>query len=176
MKAFKEDGIALVKLKDGTHKYEFGIGDDFFGHFENSSLTKGQLEVDLVLQRLDQVFQANLSLKGHIQVNCDACLNEIPLPVSHKLDFVIKLSDIPRENDEDREVYYVQKGEGIFYLSKHIYDLVYIGIPIRKVCEDPGNTKFCNTDVVGKMNELNNDDDTDEGTDPRWDKLKDLLN
>ncbi len=176
MKAFKEDGVALLKLKDGSHSYRFEIDQSFFEHFENSSLKKGHVKVELNLERNDQVFQSTLKLQGDVEVSCDNCLNEIPFPVDYHLDFVIKLTDVPQEDDEDREVYYVVKSEGQFFLSSHIYDAIYLALPIRKVCEDPGNLPICNMQVFSKMDELDDEEDSDQGTDPRWDKLKDLLN
>jgi len=175
MKAFSEDGLDLARLKDGRHSWDFSLGADFFSHFEHSSLKKGQLKVDFDLHKVEHVFQAELRLQGQVFTACDNCLEEIPIAIGDSINFVIKLTDEQREDDQDREVYYIVRNDGKFYLSTHIYDLIYLGLPIKKTCEDPGNSEHCNIGLLDKMDTINENNNEDEGTDPRWDKLKDLL-
>lgn len=173
--AFAEDGLDLGRLKNGNHQYSWSLDAEFFKAFEGSLIQDGEMNAMLNLERVEHVFRANLQIDGKVKTACDACLSHIEIPFQNELDFVIRLSSTYKEDDLDNEVFYVMESNPRFYVSQHIYDLVNLSLPLRKTCEDPGNTDFCNTEILNKMN--NEDMTTDDSaTDPRWDKLKDLLN
>lgn len=174
MKAFAEDGIEIGKLKDGVHVLDWHLDARFFEAFEGSLIKDGSIDATLTLERAEGVFRSTLAVRGEVKASCDTCLEEIPLTIQNDLDFVIKLTDVPAEDDTDNEVFYVQDNDPRFFVSQHIYDLVHLGLPLRKTCEDPGNTEWCNQDVLAKMNDDEHDNGED-GDDPRWDKLKDLF-
>lgn len=175
-KAFAEDGIEIGKLSDGVHTLNWRLDASFFKAFEGSLIENGDFEATLRLERVEGVFRANLRLKGSVLTPCDNCLEEIAIPLKSELDFVIKLTGVPQEDDSDNEVFYILDSDPRFFVSQHIYDLVYLGLPIRKTCEKPGNTPKCNMEVLKRLNIDEQIDDAEEGNDPRWDKLKDLFN
>jgi uncharacterized metal-binding protein YceD (DUF177 family) len=172
--AFAEDGLDLGKLKNGIHRMDWVLNATFFQAFEGSLIQEGEMNVVLDLERIENVFSALLSINGKAKVLCDSCLEEIHLPFQNKLKFVVKLTGAYTEDDLDNEVFYVMENNPRFYLSQHIYDMVNLGLPIRKTCEDPGNMEACNLEVLNKLNDSGSAEE--EGNDPRWDKLKDLLN
>lgn len=176
MQGFKEDGLDLLKYDEGKHLLDLEYGDNLFEPVEGSSVQGGSIRATLQMDRHDYIFRCLLRVSGEVKVTCDNCLETIPMKVENELEFVIRLTEVPQENDEDNEIYYVLLGEGKFYPASHVYDLTYLALPIRKVCEKPGKETWCNTEVLEKLNSIN-DDDTDDGdeNDPRWDKLKDLL-
>lgn len=177
MKAFEEDGIDLLKLDQGENTLSWRLDSAFFAAFNGSLIEKGDILVNLSMERQDRVFRSSLQVKGEVISTCDNCLEDIPLSIERSLDFVVKLTDVPTDDDVDREVYYVVNNDPTFYVSQHIYDLVHLALPLRKTCEDPGNTSYCNTDLLDKMNADDEEENNgDGGTDPRWDKLKDLFN
>jgi uncharacterized protein len=101
-------------------------------------------------------------------------LEQIAIPFKGQLNFVVKISESKEEDDPENEVFYVAESDPRFYVAQHIYDLVNLGIPLRKTCEDPGETPFCNTDMLKRMRPEQGKDEGG-GDDPRWDKLKDLF-
>lgn len=174
-KAFAEDGIDIGKLTDGVHQYSWVLGADFFGAFEGSLISDGVLEARLVLERVENVFRANLQTKGQAYLPCDNCLEQVSIPFEGELDFVVKISDSREEDDSDNEVFYVTESDPRFYVAQHIYDLVNLGLPLRRTCEAPGETPACNIDMLKRM-DPEQEKEEGEGNDPRWDKLKDLFN
>jgi len=174
MKAFAEDGIEIGKLTDGAHTLSWHLDARFFEAFEGSLIKDGSIDATLNLERAEGVFRSTLVVKGEVKTSCDNCLEEIPMTIQNDLDFVIKLTEVPAEDDTDNEVFYVQDNDPRFFVSQHIYDLVHLGLPLRKTCEAPGNTKWCNQELLDKMHDDEQNDDED-GNDPRWDKLKDLF-
>lgn len=176
MKAFAEDGIEIGKLTDGVHTLNWRLDAAFFKAFEGSLIEDGDFEATLQLERVEGVFRANLGVDGTVQSPCDNCLEEIAIPFKSTLDFVIKLTAVPTEDDSDNEVFYIMDSDPRFFVSQHIYDLVYLGLPLRKTCTDPGNTKWCNKELLKRLDTDGQINDAEEGNDPRWDKLKDLFN
>ncbi|MBI1223246.1 MAG: hypothetical protein GC180_11630 [Bacteroidetes bacterium] len=176
MKAFEEDGIDLLKLDQGINHLNWHLDTGFFSAFGGSLIEKGKIDAELSLERADRLFRGVLQIKGEVISTCDNCLEEIPISIGRSLEFVVKLADIPTEDDIDREIYYVVNSDPRFYISQHIYDLVHMALPLRKTCENPGNTNYCNKTVLEKLNTEDNEQSEGGDTDPRWDKLKDLFN
>lgn len=172
--------IELIKLGNGTHEFRFEFGKAFFEQFENSSFSDGSIKAHLILHKTESVFNAKLDISGSVEATCDYCLEGIHLPLQNSLDFIIKLSDVKREDNEEKEIYYVLESDSRFNIGKYVYDLIFVALPLQKTCEKPGELDICNKDMIGKLNELKHKDENageEKGdTDPRWDKLKDLLN
>lgn len=166
----------IGKLREGVHHLNWELGDAFLEAFEGNAIRKGSIQAGLRLERVDTVFRANLEVNGEVMLACDNCLEEIPVPFEKSLAFVIKLTENPRENDEENEVYFVTDSDPRFYVSQHIYDLVNMGLPLRRTCSDPGQTKYCNADMLKRMSDDEQENGGEDGNDPRWDKLKDLFN
>lgn len=175
MKAFAEDGFEIGKLIDGVHTMNWRLDAAFFKAFEGSLIREGNMEATLQLERAEGVFRAKLDVVGAVKSPCDNCLEEISIPFQSELNFVIKLTGVPKEDDIDNEVFYILDSDPRFFVSQHIYDLVYLGLPIRKTCEKPGAAAYCNQDVLKRLNTDEQENNAEEGNDPRWDKLKDLL-
>ena len=176
MKAFEEDGLEIGRLENGHHDFDWSLGDSFFASFDGSLIRKGQLRVLLGIERLDAVFRVSMNGEGEVEKECDNCLAPVRIPFKGHLNFVIKLTDSDQEDDPDHEVYYVKESDPRFYFSQHIYDLVNIGLPLRSTCSDPGASPECNPEMVKRLNQEGQDEQQEEESDPRWDKLKDLFN
>jgi uncharacterized protein len=175
MRLYKDDGVDVVGLKEGDHRFEWDFGDGFFDSFENSSLKKGEIHAVLDLHKTEHVFRSVLQVKGFVETICDNCLESIRIPVGKRLEMVVKLTETPQEDDPDREVYYVSVSEGKFFVGQHVYDAVYLSLPIRKTCGLTAAAS-CNVEMLKKLSTANdNNSQGGDDKDPRWDKLKDLL-
>ncbi|MDX5321653.1 MAG: hypothetical protein LPK45_11000, partial [Bacteroidota bacterium] len=115
MKAFEDDGIDLMKLNQGKHLLNWQLQSSFFEAFEGSLIQEGTINAALELERADRVFRAELSVQGEVNSTCDNCLESIPVQIKNSLQFVVKLSEVPVEDDMDNEVYYVQSSDPRFY-------------------------------------------------------------
>lgn len=162
--------IDLLKVKQ-EEIYNFSVSNPFFEEFEESTLKEGDIEVVVNVERASSnTFPTVIESKGTVKTLCDRCLNEIDYPVESRLDFVIKLSE--QAKDDEDEIVYVAAQEAVFHAKQHIYDSIYLSLPIRKVCETAINKTNCDEKVIEKLEGKNNDE---TGIDPRWNKLKDLL-
>ncbi len=162
--------IDLLKIKEST-VYNFTISSSFFSRFEESTIKEGDLKVSFTISRSNSnTFPTSIKSEGTVQVECDRCLNLINFPVHGEMDFVVKLTE--QEKEDEDEVVYVSAHEAVFNVSQHIYDSVYLSLPIRKTCDAANIEGGCDEVVIEK---LEREEDDKESIDPRWNKLKDLL-
>jgi|MDTD01.1.fsa_nt_gb uncharacterized protein len=161
--------IDLLKVKEAD-VYNFEIDSAFFSAFEESTIKNGEIDIKVEIERTGNNFPTIIEGEGTVKLECDRCLRTIDFPTKSRLELIVKLSETQKE-DED-EIVYVPAGEAVFHMAQHIYDMVYLSLPIRKTCEEANIPKGCDPKVIEK---LNSRDDDDNNADPRWEKLKDLL-
>lgn len=171
------EGISLGRYQEGKHTLNAECGEDFFEQDSLGLLKDGRVSANLQMERVGNVFRMTLELSGTVRLQCDSCLSDYTMPVSGKLNFLVKLTEEMLPDDEDNEIYFVPLHPGVFQLQPHVYDLLHLSLPLRKVCEQPGETEDCDKITLAKLKSLNGTDGggTDDNQDPRWDKLKDLL-
>lgn len=160
--------IDLLKVK-GADVHNFEIDSAFFNAFEESTIKDGHISIKVTIERTGNTFPTIIEGEGTVKLDCDRCLRTIDFPTKSRLELIVKLSETQKE-DED-EIVYVPAGEAVFYMAQHIYDMVYLSLPIRKTCEEANIPEGCDPKVIEKLNSKDDDDNDD----PRWEKLKDLL-
>lgn len=165
--------IDLLKVKKGPEEYKYDIDGRFFEKFEESSLHEGKIEATISIERTRNTYDAVIEVEGNVRVECDRCLKRIDFPVKQRLDFIIKLAE--GGTGDDDEIVYVAPQAAVFDAAQHIYDAIYVALPIRKTCDEAGEPEGCDKIMLEKLNSRNSGDDEGENTDPRWEKLKDLL-
>lgn len=173
MAAGEKYTIDLLKIKHIADDYRFEVSNRFFESFEGSTIKEGNITVSVSIEKTANTFDTHITAEGTVKVECDRCLNLIDFPVKGELELVVKLIEGHKE-DED-EIVYVPMGEGVFNATQHIYDCIYLALPIRKTCEEVGVPEGCDSKVIEKLNRVEYGNDDDGAEDPRWDKLKDLL-
>ena len=170
MNPFKEYEIEFVKLSNGNHSYDYTVREDFFALFENDLVTKGEVNVSVILEKNDAFYEITVNHKGTIDVTCDRCLDPILFPVDGTQKLVLKLAE-EEEDKEDENVLYISLETQSINVAQTIYELICLSLPMVRYCEDAD--KDCNEQMVDKLYGNNKTDSTEE-TDPRWNKLKDL--
>lgn len=164
----------------GANEFQFLLDEKFLADFEYSPISKANVEVDLTLIKTENLYDLKFHFEGIVSSTCDTCAEEIDIPISEDFEMLMKLSEI--SNFEDFEIVYLARTEIEFDLSQYLYESLLLAIPQRKSCEELPNPKPCNPEVLKLLEQTEkNEDDTIEGSseqdeDPRWNKLKDLLN
>jgi len=171
-----EFDIEFVKLKDGRHDFQYEIDKQFFEAFENEEVASADVRVELQLDKQHHMVQADLIMKGTLGMSCDRCLETLNWPVDCKYKVIYKLQDEhqSRELTEDPnvELVVVPHTAFSFNVAQPIYESVLLAVPMLRNC-DGLDQKPCNREMLEKLEKLNQNGE--EGTDPRWDKLKELL-
>ena len=169
--------IPFVGLKLGKHQFEYDIDNEFFEHFEYDDLNSSNVKIDLLLEKKTTMMELTFKASGSVNVNCDLTNEPYDQPIDGSLFLVIKFGE--EFNDENEDLLILPHGEYEVNVQQYIYELIVLSIPLKRV--HPGvEDGSLDSEVLDKLEELsinNNENKNDEDEiDPRWDKLKNLLN
>jgi uncharacterized protein len=139
--------VEFVKLKEGTHQFDFDIDNTFFETYQ-SSLSTEKLEVKLLFTKSNNMFNLQFDVNGKVNVECDRCLNEIALPISNTQLLIVKVTEFAPEEDEN-DLIYISPSDYKLNVAQHIYDAILLSIPIKKTCADANES--CDTRITSKI-------------------------
>ena len=166
MKQFK---IPFKGLSLGKHLYDWDLDEKFFEANENPDVLDCRLHLRLELDRQERMLVLQFTIQGHLEVACDRCLDPFELPVDIVEQYYIKFGE--ERMEESETVLVIPEGEYQVDIANLVFDYVSLAIPIRKVHpEDADGRPTCDPETVARLEELT----PREGTDPRWDALKDI--
>lgn len=168
--------IPYEGLKNGTHHFEFEIGQEFIERNKVDDIKSLDIKVDLIVNKKEKIFTIDLSLSGNVFTKCDRCLEKMKLPILFDNRFYVKTGidkDSHFENDDD--ILYVFEGENTIDLSHYIYESIVLAIPLKKVHPDDNeNRPTCNSEVMRLLYTNNRKNNENKPSDPRWDALRNL--
>lgn len=172
MKSLKNYSVPFTGLKLGKHLFEFDIDDAFFDEFEYSLVKKANLKCLVELEKQETMLVLSFHIKGTIDANCDRCLSPYPLQMEIKEQQVAKFSE--EEADPDEELIILTKNDHDINIAGLVYEYINVAMPFITVCDNVGNTPWCDKEMLDSLNKLTADTEQKEKTDPRWDVLKKL--
>lgn len=176
MKKSSEFLIPFVGLKLGKHQFEYQIDKTFFDAFEYDEFERSDIKVNLVLEKKSTMLELDFKHKGTVYVPCDLTGEMFDLPVKGKLHLVVNFGD--EFNNDNEELLILPHGEHQVDVSQYIYEMIALSIPLKRV--HPGvKDGTLKSPALDKLNEIKTvekkEEQKQENTDPRWDKLKQLL-
>ena len=173
MDQYSEFLIQFIGLNDGSHRFDFKIDNTFFEGFDFLDFQNAQVQVDLVFEKKSTLLELNFTVKGHVIVPCDITTELFKLPIDTDFRLVVKFG--PVENLDDDEILILPHGSHEIQVAQYIYEMIVLSVPHKKV--HPGIAGgTLKSEVLEKLKDLQPQGNTQsDGTDPRWDKLKDLL-
>jgi uncharacterized protein len=171
MNYMKEFLISFSGLSLGKHEYEFEIKDKFFESLEYSEIKKGNVHLDMTLEKHSVMLILNFSFKGEVTVMCDRCADDFEIPVEGENRLIVKFGPEPGEESED--IIVIGEGEHEIDISQYIYEYITLALPLQRIHGDDENgVSLCDPEVLKKLEEISVKHE--QGTDPRWDALKGL--
>jgi uncharacterized protein len=175
LKSLQEYRIPFTGLKVGKHNFDLEVTETFFQEFEYSLVKNAKLKVELELDRQETMLLLQFHITGEIFHACDVCLAEYPTPVDINERQIVKFGSHDIEEDTD-EILVLDKNDHEIDVSKLIYEYVNLAVPYISKCEDAGNTKWCDKEMIEKLNKLSKNEEENNSADPRWDALKKIKN
>ncbi|MBP8066412.1 MAG: DUF177 domain-containing protein [Flavobacterium sp.] len=168
--------IPFVGLKQGKHQFEYQIDKTFFEAYNFDEYNDVAVKVDLVLDKKSTMLELVFKHKGTINVPCDLTGEDFDLPIKGKLNLIVKFGDT--FNNENDELLVLPHGEFQVNVAQYIYEMIVLSVPSKRV--HPGvKDGTLQSEAITKLNELapkeQIEQKEEENTDPRWDKLKQLL-
>ena len=175
MNALKDYSINFKGLKNGIHHYDFTVNRDFFKHFVHSEITEGHFSIHIELTKKTRFMVLHFTIEGNATLQCDKCLDYFELPLSYENDLYIKFYNEIEEED-DTDIIYLPPNEDSIELAQYIYESIILSIPYKRVhpLDESGNAT-CDASMIQKLNEHEQHNANHEQIDPRWSKLKHLL-
>jgi uncharacterized metal-binding protein YceD (DUF177 family) len=168
--------IPLKGLKDGEHKFEFALNDKFFEKHEVLEAHSGEIIAKVILTKKTQLLTLKTGINGFLEIQCDRCLEFFNFPVNYNGNLVVRLSEKVDESTD--EIWVVHPNEYELNMEQYFFECIGLSIPLQKVHQDnqEGNPG-CNPDMLEIIKTYSvSFDKNEEETDPRWNKLKELLN
>lgn len=175
MKDIKEFNIPFVGLKEGRHLFEYQIDNAFFEAFKFDEFNNVNLKANINFVKKSTLFELNFTIKGTVNVPCDITGELFDLQIEGSLDLVVKFGD--EFNNEHDEILILPHEVYQMNVAQYIYELIVLSVPSKRIHPDVLNGTM-ESEALKKLEELRiNEEKIVEqiSTDPRWDKLKDLL-
>lgn len=175
MKDLKQFNIPFVGLKEGSHLFEYQIDKTFFEAFQFDEFNNTNVKADITFVKKSTLLELSFNINGTVNVPCDITNELFDLPINGNLNLVVKFG--PEFNDEHDEILILPHEAYQINVSQYIYELIVLSVPSKRIHPDVVDGTM-QSDALRKLEELRiNEEKTveEESTDPRWDKLKDLL-
>lgn len=180
MKHLKGYSIAFAGLIDGTHAFDFSVNKKFLEHFEGALISDADVKVQVTLEKRLGFMSLHLQLEGTVKTTCDVCLELFDLPIKGSEQIAIKIVEqIPPDAENDIDVIYLERGTSTLHLSKVIYELLSLSLPMRIAHPDNENGQpTCNPDVLKflqpPVEDTTPEESPVEGENNIWSTLKNL--
>jgi uncharacterized metal-binding protein YceD (DUF177 family) len=172
LKSLKTYSIPFTGLKLGKHDFDYDIGNAFFDEFEYSLVKKADLKCHIDLEKQETMLILDFHITGNIGLTCDKCLAEFPQLVDIREQQIAKFSE--EAIGEDEEIITLTRNDHEINVAGLIYEYVNVAVPFISVCSDPGNTPYCDKEMLGRLKALESEDGRNDKTDPRWDALRNI--
>ena len=169
----KEFFIPFVGLKQGTHRFEYGIDNTFFDSFGYKEFNGASIKAQASLNKTSTMMELDIVADGSVNVNCDLTNEPYDQEITSDLHLVIKFGEA--YNDEDDEILILPHGEHQFNIAQYLYEMLVLAVPQKRM--HPGVLDgTLKSEALQKLQELQpKETKKDNNTDPRWDGLKKLL-
>ncbi len=179
MKKLEAFTIPFVGLKQGKHTFDYQIDKEFFEHFEYDEFNSVDVKIDLLFDKKPSMMELTFKASGMVNVNCDLTNEPYDQPVEGELILVVKFGD--EFNDDNEDLLILPHSEYQLNVAQYIYELIVLSVPLKRI--HPGVIDgSLKSEVLEKLEELSpkvddiKEHENGEDIDPRWNKLKNLLN
>ena len=172
MKSLSPYLIKFSGLKDGVHIFNYELGNKFFKNFDYYDFNNAKLFAKLELEKQSTLLNLKFLFHGEIEVQCDVSMENFNLELETDYAVVVKFKD--DINSTDDKVIFLPTGSHSIDISHLIYESIILAVPQKKVHPGIENGSL-KSEIVEKLEALKPKKNFKEKTDPRWDKLKDLL-
>ncbi len=168
MKMGNEYILPIAGLSIGYHDFEFEIDDKFFDNFEFSEVKKGDVKVNLNVEKHERESILTFNFSGSVFIPCDRCNDEFEQPIENEVVIYLKYG---HEYEEESDDVIVIPEEEEFDVSSLIYEYIILSLPIHRVHEDVSE---CNQEVINYLESAANQVSESDDIDPRWKCLEEL--
>ncbi|MBN1115603.1 MAG: DUF177 domain-containing protein [Bacteroidales bacterium] len=167
--------IPFKGLKEESHYFDFTFEKEFFELNSALEVTDGNLSAQVILTKKSSFLELRTTISGVIKIQCDRCLENFDYNLNYSGKLFVKFKEEAEE--PDNEMIYLHPSEDMLDLNQYFYDCIGLSIPLQKFHPDDefGNIG-CDEKMINIIQSHSiKDSIEDNNIDPRWSKLKDLL-
>jgi len=173
MKDLKEFNIQFVGLKEGIHLFEYEIDNTFFEAYNFDEFESSSIKIALEFIKKSTLLELTFTANGFVEVPCDVSNELYKQDVNATLPLVVNFG--PEFNDDNEEILILPHEAYQFNVAQYIYELIVLSVPNKRVHPKVLDGTM-NSEALDRLKELQiKEVKTVEETDPRWDKLKNLI-
>ena len=177
VKDLREFDIALARLGNKKHLYEWTVGNKFFKSFPASPLENANVEVALEMEKSETMLQLDFKMKGALELVCDRSLEVFDYPFESKKKLILKFGESAEILSDEIEI--IHRDEQVINVAQYIYEFICLTIPMKKIHPrflDEGNENEEEGGILIYSSEVDEETEGDENevADPRWEVLKKL--
>lgn len=175
MKELKQFEIPFIGLKEGNHTFEYQIDKEFFNIFQFDEYNEVAIKASINFIKKNNLMELNFNITGNVNVPCDVTNEPFDLEIKGDLPLIIKFG--PAYNDDDENILVLPNEAYQINVAQYIYELIILSVPTKKVHPQVLDGTM-ESETLKKLKELEIKEEKTvekEATDPRWDKLKDLI-
>ena len=176
MKELKQFEIPFIGLKDGNHIFEYQIDKKFFNIFQFDEFDDANLKATVNFLKKSTMMELSFNITGTVNVPCDVTNESFDLEIEGDLPLIVQFGH--EYNDENEEILILPQEAYQMNIAQFIYELVISSTPSKRVHPQVLDGTM-ESEALKKLEELRikivKTVEKQESTDPRWDKLKDLI-
>ena len=161
--------ISFSGLSLGKHEYEYNLTDKFFEDLDYSEIKKGDVRIDVRLNKQSSMLILDFIVRGDVTVPCDRCGDDCSIKIKGEYQLFVKLGGTTDDAVEE-DLITLSANDGELDISHHLYEYAILSLPAKRVHE---NVSDCNQEVINKLKEVESAEQKHAG-DPRWEVLKNL--
>ena len=161
--------LPIAGLSIGYHDFEYNIDDKFFDNFEFSEVKKGNVKVNLNVEKHEREFILTFNFEGSVFIPRDRCNDEYEQYIENEVVIYLKYGHEYEEESDD--VIVIPSEEGEFDVASLIYEYIILSLPIHRVHQDVSE---CNQEIIQYLENTANQIVEDDEIDPRWKCLEEL--
>ncbi|MFT6809511.1 MAG: hypothetical protein ACJA01_002748 [Saprospiraceae bacterium] len=170
MQSKSELVIPYLGLANGLHNYIYIVDQHFWKGFETSKISEGQMEVDIIFDKLDGLVTLSIECNGAYKAKCDRCVAEIMIPMQFEDTIIIKIQEA---SGEETEVTFMDPKTSHIDLAPLIYESIHVHMPIisLKNCEED-DYKGCDQEILDRL--YGSDEEKNKSPSGIWKELDNL--
>lgn len=168
--------IDLLDPRLEGSQFDFVVDDAAFQRIDGL-VTKGNIQSHVVCKKARQAgYVFEIHSEGEVCVPCDRCLADVELRIDTTDELTVRLGDT---YEDDGDVVTVPEKEGLLDITLPIYEFVVLSMPIRRIhepgkCDNAMMEVFDDHQAARSGREGEEDTDSAQPTDSRWDALKQI--
>ncbi len=173
MKDLKQFNIPFVGLKEGKHLFNYAIDNKFFEAFNFDEFKSSSIKVSLIFIKKSTLFESTFNANGTVEVPCDLTNELYHQEVKTEMPLVVKFG--PEFNNDNEDILILPHEAYQLDVAQFIYEMIVLAVPNKRVHPKVLDGTM-ESEALKKLKELEiKIKKTVVKTDPRWDKLKNLI-